>query len=52
MALTKIGAGLFKDTLKSSVSGALGDNATTIRNLTSAGITVHFHLLVLLYQHD
>jgi len=42
MALTKIGAGLFKDTLKSSVSGALGDNATTIRNLTSAGITGSF----------
>ena len=26
MALTKIGAGLFKDTLKTNVSGALGDN--------------------------
>ena len=42
MALTKIGAGLFKDTLKSSVSGALGDNATLIRSLTEAGVSGSF----------
>ena len=39
MALTKIGAGLFKDTLKTNVSGALGDNATLIRSLTEAGVS-------------
>ena len=42
MALTKIGAGLFKDTLKTNVSGALGDNATLIRSLTEAGVSGSF----------
>ena len=42
MALTKIGAGLFKDTLKTNVSGALGDNATLIRSLTAAGVSGSF----------